>query len=100
MANLHLLPFKPLAKYPHLVGSDIPVWDTFVRKFPDLFDLVTYDLHVGVGLAPIDSVGDRLQNMWTTLTQKRIDAVATSDHQTFVIEVKERPGLPAPLWCG
>lgn len=71
------------------------VWDTFVRKYPDLFDLVSYDLHVGVGLMPLDSVSNRLQGMWTTLTQKRIDVIAISGRQMYVIEVKDRPGLPA-----
>lgn len=90
-----LLPLKPLTKYPHLVGSDIQVWDTFVRRFPDLFELVSYDLHVGVGLPPQDSVSDRIQKMWTTITQKRIDVIAIAGDLLFVIEIKHRPGLAA-----
>ena len=93
--NLLLRPYHVLSKYPHLVASDILVWDAFVLKFPSLFDLVTYDLHVGVGLHPSESVAPRLQQMWTTITQKRIDAITTAGTNLFVIEVKDRPGLPA-----
>ncbi len=93
--HLNLQPYRPLTKYPHLVASDIPVWDTFVRRFPDLFDGVTYDLHVGVGLQPGEDVAPHLQRMWTGLTQKRIDVLAAVEDLLFVIEVKDRPGLAA-----
>ncbi|MBA7709936.1 hypothetical protein ES703_118862 [subsurface metagenome] len=84
-------PNTPLAKYPHLAGSDIPVWDAWIRIFGSHFRGFDYDHHTGVGLAPGKDQPYPLQIMWRDLTQKRIDVLGYRDFSLWVIEVKDRP---------
>ena len=88
-------PSEPLSKYTHLTGSDIPVWDAFIRIFHPFFQGFTYDHHVGQGLSPDKDAPYPLQRMWTHLTQKRIDVLGFRSNSLWVIEVKDRPTVAA-----
>lgn len=88
-------PNTPLPKYPHLVGSDIPTWDTWIRAHGQLFSGYDYDVHVGAGLEPDRDQPYPLQTMWIGLTQKRIDVVGYRPGEIWLIEVKDRPTTAA-----
>lgn len=81
-------------KYPHLIGEDKEVWDRFVRKYPDRFDTVDYDVHVGSGIESPEEVDTKSAEQWKDLTRKRIDAVGWNNNLPTIIEVKKRVGLP------
>lgn len=80
-------------KYPHLIGEDSSVWDRFILKYPEKFDTVDYDVHVGKG-ADTDII-PRLEEKryWADLTKKRIDVIAYKDNFVTIIEVKKRVSL-------
>jgi len=80
----------PLRKYPHLVASDILIWDVWIRLYGHHFEGFSYDIHVGEGLAPDKRAPYPIQQMWTTLTQKRIDVVGFRPTELWLIEVKDR----------
>lgn len=84
-------PPSPLPKYPHLVGSDIPIWDSWIRTHGHYFSGFDYDVHVGQGLEPEKDQPYQLQMMWVSLTQKRVDVVGYRPGEVWVIEVKDRP---------
>lgn len=88
-------PSKQLVKYPHLTGSDVPIWDAFIQMFHPYFQGLTYDHHVGQGLAPDKDAPYPLQQMWIRLTQKRIDVLGFRRSSLWVIEVKDRPTVAA-----
>ncbi len=88
-------PNTPLPKYPHLVGSDIPIWDSWVRTHGHYFQGFDYDVHVGQGLEPDKDQSFELQQMWVSLTQKRIDVVGYRPGEVWLIEVKDRPTTAA-----
>ena len=92
-------PNTPLPKYPHLVGSDIPIWDSWVRTHGQLFSGFDYDVHVGQGLEPDKDHSFELQQMWIGLTQKRIDVVGYRPGEVWLIEVKDRPTTAAIGQC-
>ena len=85
--------YEPRLRYPHLLGKDKIIWDVFIRKFPDLFDTVDYDLHVGSGISSNTVEDIDKTDQWKNLTQKRIDAVGYKDGHPSIIEVKDRVGL-------
>lgn len=85
--------YEQMRKYPHLLGEDIPVWDRFIEKYPDRFDTIDYDVHVGIGITPDKNTEDEASRQWILLTQKRIDAVGWKNNQPTIIEVKNRVGL-------
>ncbi|MBA7552356.1 hypothetical protein ES705_44917 [subsurface metagenome] len=88
-------PNTPLPKYPHLVGSDIPIWDSWIRTHGHYFRGFDYDVHVGQGLEPDKDHSFELQQMWVSLTQKRIDVVGYRPGEVWLIEVKDRPTTAA-----
>jgi len=80
-------------KYPHLIGEDSDVWSRFIRKFPDKFDTVDYDVKVGKG-ADIEPIPDDIgKKYWSTLTKKRIDVVGHKANFVTIVEVKKRASL-------
>lgn len=80
-------------KYPHLIGEDSEVWSRFIRKFPDRFDTVDYDVKVGKG-ANTEPIPDEIsKKYWATLTKKRIDVVGHKNSVLTIIEVKKRASL-------
>jgi len=81
-------------KYPHLLGEDKEVWTRFIFKYPDLFETVDYDVHVGFGIEPPGEVDIKSADQWKDLTRKRIDVVGWKRNTATIIEVKKRVGLP------
>lgn len=85
--------YEKMHKYPHLLGEDVPVWNRFIELYPDRFDTVDYDTHVGSGIdtptGPIDEVSEQ----WRNLTKKRIDAIGWKGELPTIVEVKFRVGL-------
>ena len=92
-------PNTPLPKYPHLVGSDIAIWDSWVRTHGHYFQGFDYDVHVGQGLEPDKDQDYPLQQMWIGLTQKRIDVVGYRPGEIWLIEVKDRPTVAVIGQC-
>ncbi len=92
-------PSTPLPKYPHLVGSDIPIWDAWIRDHGSYFSGIDYDVHVGQGLEPDKDLDYQLQMMWLSLTRKRIDVVGYRPGEVWLIEVKDRPTVAVIGQC-
>lgn len=84
-----------LAKYPHLIASDVPIWERFLDNHGHSFQGFDYDVHVGQGITPPVDTPENIRRMALHLTQKRIDAVGYKPGQIWLIEVKERPGVGA-----
>ncbi len=88
-------PNTPLHKYPHLMGTDIIIWDRYIRLHGHLYDKFEYDVHVGEGILPSSDLPTPFDAMAIHLTQKRIDVVAYQPNMITIIEVKLRPTLAA-----
>ncbi|MBA7522558.1 hypothetical protein ES705_14677 [subsurface metagenome] len=82
-------------KYPHLLGEDKGVWERFILKYPDRFDTVDYDIHVGSGIETPGEPESKPAEQWQELTRKRIDVIGWKNNNATIIEVKKRVGLPA-----
>ncbi|MBA7586793.1 hypothetical protein ES708_28798 [subsurface metagenome] len=62
-------------KYPHLIGEDTELWNRFIRKFPDRFETVDYDVKVGRGADTTPIPDKSSKSYWAELTKKRIDVI-------------------------
>ncbi len=85
--------YEKMRKYPHLLGEDIPVWNQFIEKFPDRFNTVDYDVHVGAGIESLPNEEPAFSQQFRALTQKRIDVIGWKNNLPTIIEVKHRVGL-------
>lgn len=85
--------YEKMRKYPHLLGEDVPVWDRFIEQYPDRFNTVDYDVHVGTGIAALHDEEPTFAQQFRALTQKRIDVIGWKNNQPTIIEVKYRVSL-------
>lgn len=88
-------PSTRLHKYPHLLASDVPIWERWLDLHGEDFQGFDYDIHVGEGVEPPPGTDGNIRKMARALTQKRIDAVGYQPGKIWIIEVKERPGVGA-----
>lgn len=80
-------------KYPHLIGEDRDLWNRFIKKFPDKYETVDYDIKVGEGAETLKDWDQGKIDYWKNLTKKRIDVLAWKGNFAQIIEVKKRVGL-------
>ena len=82
-------------KYPHMLPVDVPVWNLFLDRNPNLFQKLYYDVRVG-GVYPGPEYGDeKMRKMFYDNTAKRMDALGELEKEIWIIEVATRPGLRA-----
>lgn len=78
-----------------MLAEDVPVWWRFLETWGHLFNKMYYDVCVGgVTLSP-ERQADSMWRMWRASTAKRIDVLAETDTEVWIIEVADRPGLRA-----
>ncbi len=90
--NINWLPTTIRRHYPHLIASDIEIWNRFLHSDGNHYDAVAYDVHVGHGEIPLTNVTPAIAHDMKTLTQKRIDAVLTTPEKHYIAEIKKRAG--------
>lgn len=78
--------------YEGLNGVSTLLWRDFLGLYEDKFQKFSYNVTVGRGIAPRRGLSDAEAALWKRLTQKRIDVVAVTATQTWIIELEERPG--------
>lgn len=79
--------------YPHLLPVEVWLWRAFLTKFEDQWDRFEYDVHVGTGADLSAAPPDEFTANFTTLTQKRIDAIGWRAKNPTIFEVRERASL-------
>lgn len=81
--------------YPHMLREDVPVWELFLDRNPNLFERIYYDVRIG-GVYPGPEYGDeKMRHMFWQNTAKRIDALGEFKDEIWIIEVADKPGLRA-----
>lgn len=86
-------PFEVMSNYPNLDCKDKEVWDRFIRKYPDRFDTVDYDVHVGSVIETPEEPESKMSEQWNDLTRKTIDVIGWKNNSATIIEVRNRFGL-------
>lgn len=81
---------EPLMRphYPHMLAEDNAVWSKFLEQNFERLTEVWYDVRVGQPVKLDGDVSDMEKRIAAGLTRKRIDVVAISGGNYWVIEVK------------
>lgn len=79
----------------HLLGHERRIWRKFLASPPFPLDQVVFDLRLGEGAPVQPEWAPEIQHMARVLTQKRVDVLAISGLDTWILEIKERAGLSA-----
>lgn len=82
------VPYGKRSYYPHMAEQDAPIWERFMVAFPDMYDVVAYDVKVGRVPDFVANDPDEAQRAQAPLYQRKIDVVGRKDAQIDLIEVK------------
>ena len=74
---------------------EVPIWDRFIRAYPNFAESVDYDCICGKGPEVPENMGQPWKDDAKYLGSWKIDAVAFQSDNTYVIEVRPRAGLSA-----
>ena len=80
---------------PHMLREDIPIWNKFRLKYSSLWKRLFLDVLVGGPVITKEEELDGLKRMWRYNNSKRLDALAVTDQDVWIIEVSANPGLRA-----
>jgi len=81
-------------KFPHLLPEESEIWERFISVLGENYTSFSYDVRVGDG-APFGKEKDeKYREMWTALTQKRIDVIGYSPEGITIFEIRPRADLP------
>jgi len=86
---------EELYKFPRLTQAEQILWRQFIVEHGMKYERFDYDLPVGEGVDPGDSVAEFLRKDYIDLTRKRIDAVGYRLGKAFLFEVKPRAATTA-----
>lgn len=78
-----------------MLATDVPIWYRFLEKWGFMFTKLYYDCLVGGPWYTEQQLKDPMLRMWRANTSKRIDALAETENEVWIIEVAKTPGLRA-----
>lgn len=81
--------------YPNLREAETKIWNRFIEKYPDAYDEVIYNLHLGQAASIPAGTPPNLTRDFILLTQWKIDVVGFIKDQVDVIELKPYAGANA-----
>lgn len=82
-------------KFAHLLPIDAEVWMRFLDSDRPAFDMVEYDVRVGLGRDPGSDYEKNIRQMALDLSLRRIDCVVYNPTEIIVIEVTHSAGFKA-----
>lgn len=81
--------------YPHLLPTEIEIWERWLAHNPQRFDTFQYDVHVGTIPQPLPQHSPSEARLRQALLRRRIDVVALKGLETTIIEIKPVIGFTA-----
>ena len=78
-----------------MLPQDVPVWHRFLDTYSSLFTSLYYNCFVGGPYYTEKQLENPMNRMWRANTAKRIDALAETENEIWIIEVAKAPGLRA-----
>lgn len=92
---MNRVPYGERYWYDHMAVRDVPLWERFMRLYPDVYESVAYDVPVGSvpdhAQAPVVAGGSDMGKLY----QRRIDAVGFKGEEIDIIEVKPNATMSA-----
>lgn len=88
-------PPTTLAKYPHMMPQDIPIWNRYLAQYAQYYTKFVYDFPVGEGSKVPFPIDEKFKADYEHLTKKRIDVVGYKPTAIDIIEIKPRAATTA-----
>ena len=75
--------------------EEAQIWTDFLKTFEIPFLRIEYDVHLGEGIPPKPGEPEWLVRLKRAITRKRVDAIAETEEDIWIFEVKPRIGMSA-----
>lgn len=75
--------------------EDSRVWEWFLLGPHPHFVEIEYDVRLGGQTGTVTDYGSDAKEMWETLVKKRVDAIAETESEAWIIEVKPTASMAA-----
>lgn len=82
-------------QFAHLLPEDREIWKRFLSEYGEGYTSFEYDVRVGKGRDPGDSVPANIQKMAIDLSQRRIDAIGHQINSVTIFEITASCGFTA-----
>lgn len=76
-----------------MLAEDHATWTGFLSRFPNEFEEIWYDVHVGQAMPVPEGSPDYLRSVAAGVSRKRIDVIARRGKVTYIIEVKKHANM-------
>ena len=81
--------------YDNLRENETEIWNRFIEKYPDAYDEVIYNLHLGEGAVIPTGTEENVARDFKLLTQYKVDVVGFNQNGVDIIEIKPYAGASA-----
>jgi hypothetical protein len=81
--------------YTHLLPEEVRIWEKFLAQYGPMFSRFDYDVHLGPGAEPPEGSPDWLIRQVQAVSRDRVDVVAHTTDQVWIVEIKPRGGKSA-----
>jgi len=81
--------------YDNLRENETFIWNRFIEKYPDAYDEVIYNLHLGEGATIPPGTEENIARDFKLLTQYKVDVVGFDKNKIDIIEIKPYAGASA-----
>ena len=78
-----------------MLEDEARIWTRFLETTDLVFEEITYDVHLGLGVLPLPSDPAWMGNLLSAVTNKRVDAVGETRNDIWIFEVKPRISMSA-----
>jgi len=84
---------KERYKYPHMLPDENRLFRAWLQGYEEQFDSFEFDVHVGKGVPIPPALTPPYARMIPALTQKRIDVIAKTKEDIWILDVTPRASL-------
>lgn len=95
MIELEKTKYEKKPWYPNLREGETYIWDRYLTAFPNAYDQVVYNLHIGEGAPIPEGTPENIARDFKLLTQYKIDVVGFIGSRVDIIEIKPYAGAGA-----
>ena len=82
-------------KYPHMLPEETKIWDAYLEREGLPEGKISYDVHLGAGVAPDPAWPAWMAKMVWSLSTHRLDVVVERPDEVLIVELKIVAGMGA-----
>jgi hypothetical protein len=83
------------SRFAHMGPADAAVWERYLMSSHPHFVSLEYDVRLGGQTGTVTDAGGDMRDMWEALVKKRVDVIARTTTERWIVEVKPTASMAA-----